>query len=381
MMSLFLDVDVFGKVSLLLMFELLFIEMVVVGQHHSVLRHGAGGNLYKTTLLGLAISAASLIFWILVVSIFFDSILSISKSLLLLLLSAAFLQGCIQILLASYRVAGRIYLYAIVRISYQLLKLTALYILLDLEGGVSFYPESLITAGLIILLVVLTIGLLDKSNDQKKNTLGPARLLDNVNIGFPLGFHAILGVTYTFVDRIMISKLLDLESLGIYQLASTFGLSAFFFVNVVALYFTPKIYANSDNPAKAKTLLTYFSVISVGGVCLFSIVMYGALVTFIQFFDETYLHIIPLFPYFVLVLIVQILNLYGLFGLTMLEKVRFIPLVTASALLVHMVLSQILIPLLGIKGAIISLLLCELIYASTLFFLFSLEYKRKVGNI
>ena len=109
--------------------------------------------------------------------------------------------------------------------------------------------------------------------------------------------------------------------------------------------------------------------------------MYGALVTFIQFFDETYLHIIPLFPYFVLVLIVQILNLYGLFGLTMLEKVRFIPLVTASALLVHMFLSQILIPLLGIKGAIISLLLCELIYASTLFFLFSLEYKRKVGNI
>ena len=63
MMSYFLEVGVFGKVSLLLMFELLFLEMVVVGQHHSVLRYGANKNLYKIILLGLGISAVSCTLW------------------------------------------------------------------------------------------------------------------------------------------------------------------------------------------------------------------------------------------------------------------------------------------------------------------------------
>lgn len=380
MMSYFLEVSVFGKVSLLLMFELLFLEMVVAGQHHSVLRYGANKNLYKTTLLGMRVSAVSFVFWILVISIFFESISSISKSLLLLMLLAAFLQGCIQIILASYRVAGLINLYVMVRVGYQLLKLVALYILISFERSVSFYPESLVFAGLITLVIVAVYSLFHQSISSDNNSGEAASLSLSMKVGFPLALHAITGVIYTFVDRIMISQFLDLESLGIYQLASTLGLSAFFFVNVVALYFTPQIYANSGNLLKAKKLMNCFSVISVGGIFIISIVMYLVVINFIGFFDESYLHIIPIFPYFVLVLIVQVLNLYGLYGLTMLEKVRVIPLVTALALLSHLLLIQILIPWMGIKGAVMSLLLCELLYATTLFCLFSLEYKRRLGN-
>lgn len=380
MMSYFLEVSVFGKVSLLLMFELLFLEMVVAGQHHSVLRYGAERDLYKTSLLGIGISLVSFVLWMLLISLFVDDINSISKNLLVLLLFAAFLQACIQIFLASCRVAGQIIYYIFIRVGYQLLKLVALFILISFERDVSFYPESLIAAGLITLLLIVVFNFFYRFNGNYNNREGNPSLVHNLKVGLPLGLHAIVGVTYTFIDRIMISRLLDLESLGVYQLASTLGLSAFFFVNVVALYFTPQIYANSGNLKIAKTLMNKFSMISTFGICCVSLVMYFLVINFIHFFDSIYSAIIPIFPYFVLVLLVQTTNLYGLYGLTMLEKVNSIPLVTAMALIAHFLLIQTLIPWMGIKGAVISLLVCELIYATTLFYMFSNEYKSRLGN-
>ena len=179
----------------------------------------------------------------------------------------------------------------------------------------------------------------------------------------------------------MIGRLLDFESLGIYQLASTLGLSAFFFVNVVALFFTPQIYSNSNNLSNAKKLLNSFSIISSVGIVFISIFVYILAVNFIHFFDESYKNIIPLLPLFFLVLMVQTLNLYGLYGLTMLEKVKYVPLITISALLLHLLLSKILITWMDIKGAILSLLISELVYASTLFYLFSKEYQSKIKNV
>ena len=78
---------------------------------------------------------------------------------------------------------------------------------------------------------------------------------------------------------------------------------------------------------------------------------------------------------------VQTLNLYGLYGLTMLEKVKFVPLITTSALLLHLLLSRILITWMDIKGAILSLIISELVYATSLLYLFSKEYKRKIKNV
>lgn len=380
MMSYFLEVGVFGKVSLLLMFELLFLEMVVVGQHHSVLRYGANKNLYKIILLGLGISAVSFTLWALLIAIFVDSIISIPKSLLLLLLFAAFLQGYIQIILANYRVSGLINFYAIIRIGFQLLKLSILYILISFERNLSFYPESLIASGILTILVIAALSLVHRST-RSNNIKNDPSLALNLKVGFPLGLHAVIGVTYTFVDRIMIGRLLDFESLGIYQLASTLGLSAFFFVNVVALFFTPQIYSNSNNLSNAKKLLNSFSIISSVGIVFISIFVYILAVNFIHFFDESYKNIIPLLPLFFLVLMVQTLNLYGLYGLTMLEKVKFVPLITISALLLHLLLSKILITWMDIKGAILSLIISELVYATSLFYLFSKEYKRKIKNV
>lgn len=381
MMSYLLDVSAFGQVSLLLMFELLFLEMVTAGQHQSVLRYGASKNLIKTTLLGMRISAVSFIFWVLMVSIFVEDISSISKGLLLLVLLAAFLQGYTQIILASYRVAGLVNLYMTTRIGYQLLKLVALYILISSERGVRSYPEALVCAGFLTFIFTAFFSSFHQSFRVGVNTGEVPLLSSAMKVGFSLGLHAIAGVIYTFVDRIMISRLLDLESLGIYQLASTLGLSAFFFVNVVALYFTPKIYANSGNPTKARKIMNSFSVISAGGICIVSAIVYLAAINFIHFFDESYLHIIPIFPYFVFILLVQVMNLYGLYGLTMLEKVKLIPVITALMLLTHFFLIQLLIPSMGLKGAVISLLLCESLYSAFLFCLFSLEYKRKLHNL
>lgn len=380
MMSYLLEVSVFGQVSLLLMFELLFLEMVTAGQHQSVLRYGASKNLIKTTLLGMRISAVSFIFWVLVVSIFVENIFSISKSLLLLVLLAVLLQAYLQIFLASYRVAGLFNLYVMTRVGYQVLKLVALYILISSDRGVFSYPESLVYAGLLTLIVTAVFSSFHQSIRTGINTGEAPCLTSAIKVGFSLGLHAIAGVMYTFVDRIMISRLLDLESLGIYQLASTLGLSAFFFVNVVALYFTPKIYANSSNLTKARKIMNSFSVISAAGICIISTIVYLAAINYIHVFDESYLHIIPIFPYFVCILLVQIMNLYGLYGLTMLEKVKFIPVITALMLLTHFLLIQVLIPSMGLKGAVISLLFCEVLYAAFLFCLFYLEYKRKLHN-
>ena len=199
------------------------------------------------------------------------------------------------------------------------MKLSVLYILISFERNLSFYPESLIASGILTIFVIAALSLVHRS-DTSKNIKNDPSLALNLKVGFPLGLHAVIGVAYTFVDRIMIGRLLDFESLGIYQLASTLGLSAFFFVNVVALFFTPQIYSNSENLPNAKKLLNSFSIISSVGIVFISIFVYILALNFIHFFDESYKNIIPLLPLFFLVLMVQTLNLYGLYGLTMLEK-------------------------------------------------------------
>jgi O-antigen/teichoic acid export membrane protein len=198
------------------------------------------------------------------------------------------------------------------------------------------------------------------------------RLKQMILFSLPLVFSSIAFFFSSYIDRIMISKLLNLFDLGIYSVA--FRISSLILIIIVGLQSSlgPLIYKNySDARTKDNLSIIFrvFIVLTLFLVSFFSIFSADlvSLITTDEFSNSKSL--IP-----ILTLTVLLSQAYIFFpGLWIEKKTKLIATINISGAILNAILNFILIKFLGLSGAAISTLI-----ATALIFLVTANESQKI---
>lgn len=240
---------------------------------------------------------------------------------------------------------------------------------------------SYVSVGLIVLFLVFY-----KKLYQSK--LADTKLVYTYFLwGLPLLPHALSFWLKFGADKVIISNYLNLSENGIYSLALSMGsvtsLFSTSFFNTYSPYFYKKLneFDNTDNIDRKQTIksrLIKNSYLYLLGNGIVSIIAYFALALIINiFFKGDYLKAIPLLPFTLLTnFIGSFYTIYSGF-LFYRGRTKLMGGITFSSALLQVALNFMLIPLLGVYGAIWSGIIVASIISISILLLSLKEYKIK----
>ena len=370
-LAIFASINTYAQLAIFIICELMLVELILFGQHNVALRFI---NIDKENVKNVITSCTQItsIVFILVflVSSFIPSDLFIKvfqfdlKSNFLLLIIGSFLTALVNLNLYRLRKEDKFESYFNLRLIYQTTKFLFVVILIYFYDNSVIYPVSLILSSACAIIystikfdVFSYINHIFKSNYQFKH----------LNFGLPLMLHALSGVLYSQIDKLLLNSLIGSKELAIYHFNLTLGTLSFFIINVSALYFTPKIYNSDSYNDLSKKYLNNFLKISIIGSILFSLVIIFVFYPSISFFisNEYYQgkNILYLSCFYI---IISAFSNYAVYKATAMKKVNIIPFITFSSLIMAIILNSTLIPIFSFYGAIISLICCEIFLSISL---------------
>lgn len=380
-----LTTDVYGSICLLISVELIVTEIILMGQHTVILRlyekHKKNiRNTYKASLYIMAL-AASIILSCDALGLLsnFKEDYNVKDWVIPILIVAIYINCNILIFLAFLRMSDDVGMYNILRLLFQVIKLCAVvWFSIYLETDIA-YPGGVLLAATIVFGIFFR-KIESRTNAYANSLVSKENILENVRVGFPLAVHTTIGTVYSQLDRFMVGGLMSESDIGIYNYSLTIGTSIFFLINVLALYFVPRVYGQ-PNFKDAKLLLNKFFITSVVGVSIIGLFVYFAIYPILNHWvtrDFTSGNTVVIFG--ILSVIVHPLSLYGLYSLTYIKKVKLVPFITALALLLNYLISSQLIPAYGIDGAAFTVFFTELIYG-VIMIIFSLRGIKRFNEV
>lgn len=368
-----LTVSDYGLVSILIVLELILTELIVLGQNVAVLRF-YGGSEPKPFHYKYSAARNIVFFMTLAVVIFagifqldqfFISSTRIATQDLVMLIIAIGIQTQIVLYLSYLRAAERIGQYGRYRVLSQVLRFVMILGLVLALKTPSTYVEGTFISSLIVYMVIL---LNWKKNpdlatgDSEKKTR--SAIVENLKFGIPLAVHAIAGAMHATVDRVILTKYLDHESVAVYNFAIVQGGSIFFIVNILALVFIPHFY---KQPVLGKLGLRYLylflAAALLGTIIAGLIVYYFVFPLTLKYVPEEYAAGKVVLLVAMLTVMAQCFSSFGAYKLTALNSPKYIAVCTVLSLVVNIVLNVTLIPEYGYIGAAWSSLASEALYA------------------
>ncbi len=193
--------------------------------------------------------------------------------------------------------------------------------------------------------------------------------IKTLKVSLPFGLALILQTLYLRIDLILISIILGEEPTGIYGVAARI-LESFLILGVFfAQAITPKITNNDSHETHEKTLnwgLEKLLIVSIP-VIIATFWFAPALIDLLTDKSENYLSGPGFFgsdsviQYLIITVLFAFFN--QLFTITLVNKSRqnYLLIVNGLALLTNVILNLILLPKIGIQGAAISTIICELV--------------------
>lgn len=186
-----------------------------------------------------------------------------------------------------------------------------------------------------------------------------AHLRDLWRVGIPLLPHIVAGSALTYLDRLVVTTALGVESLGLYMAAMQIGMLMIGLVEPLHRALAPWLFQQlaKDDPA-VKQLIVKRTYQLYGALALLGLVVaavgYAAFTTLV---DPRYAAARPLVGWMVLGFVFQGMY-YTVVGYLMFaEKTARLSLVTASTVAVGSLISYLLTSALGIQGAALSFVL------------------------
>ena len=383
------DLHTYGAIAILVGLELLLTEFIVLGQHTVLLRlYDSRPNMlpriYSSAVILVLFSGIVILAAISVLPLnelpFFSESFS-KQDLIFLVLSVAF--HCHFLVYLSYlRMSNNFQEYGLIRIGFMLLKIVAVGSAVMLIGGVSAYPIGLFVGNGAFLL--MTLSRINKKTGGSYFRLGELLKLNlikkNISLGFPLMVHCVIGVSYTFLDRLFLSSLMDERNVGIYNFALIQGTAVFFVVNVLALVYVPHIYRFPEYTKETEKLLRKFLVIALFSVASLALPIYFFLFPMsLNFVSQDFSEGQDVVLFSLGTVLVHSFSAYGIYKLTALHQVAAVPLVTMIAFTCNVALNWYLIPLFGIEGAAAATLISEIANGILIVLLANFMARRVIG--
>jgi O-antigen/teichoic acid export membrane protein len=367
LLASFSNLDVYAQIALLIASELIFIELILAGQHNTALRFIQKN---KSNVDEIIIQCSRNVFFIATIIFTIFSFLPSEIFLLivetdlkleyLILLLGSFFMAMIHLNLFRLRKEDKLVQYASIRIVLQVLKFVLCIVFVNIFGNSISYPIAVLGASSIALLYG---GIRWNIFSYIKKIFHYKYDYKYLLFGLPLMTHGLAGLLYTQLDRFMLNSLSTAQDLAIYHFNITIGMIPFFLINVAALYYTPKIYSSENYDYNAKKYLRNFLSISLLGSFLVSLLVIFLLYPIILMFVPLEYSEGSIILYGgSLLIILSCLSNFALFKATSLKKVNLIPVVTIASLTLSFFLNYELIPAYGRIGALCSTLSAEIFF-------------------
>jgi O-antigen/teichoic acid export membrane protein len=175
-----------------------------------------------------------------------------------------------------------------------------------------------------------------------------------LKIGLPLVPHSFGGVVIMISDRFILEHLTSLTTVGIYSLGYTLGSTLQFFATAFNKAWSPWLYeklAQELNPAQKKNVVKYTYIYFAGLTAISLLLMLGCYIYISYFIDVKYHPAIPVALWVTLAVLCQGLYFAIFPYMTHLGKTGIYPITTASAAIINIVLTILLVKWYGMVGA------------------------------
>lgn len=367
----------YGVVAVVVALELLIAEFILLGQHTMVLRFyqtldAAVFRLRYAAAL-VMITAAGLFLGgtvALLPDVVFEALSdAIERRHALLLVFAVICQSLIALLLALLRARENLTEYGQVRLGAQGFKLAGIAAGVAVTPTLDAYVAGLLLGQFVALALFVRRIILPAHATPAAGKPGRSAFLRNFTFGMPLMVHGFIGAAYSVFDRLALGNFMPPEKVAVYNFAAVQGTAAFFVINILAITFMPRFYADAGWTQNAKRYLDRFLRAALLVSACFMLLIY--LVIFplsLRFVDAIYADGRDVLLIFFAVLLLQCFSNYGVYKLTIMERTRLIPVATGCVLTAVVALNVVLIPQYGILGAALAVLFSEFLNALLLIF-------------
>ena len=150
--------------------------------------------------------------------------------------------------------------------------------------------------------------------------------------------HAMAGILYSYLDRYMLNFFSNPRELSIYSFNLSLGMSPFFIISVMAIYFTPLIYRNNIFNDLSKKYLYKFLLWSLtGSLCLFFVIAFLIYPLISLFLESGYAEGKIYFNLSSIIIILTCFSNYFIYKATAMHRVKFIPIVTLISLFISFI--------------------------------------------
>lgn len=362
----FLSPTEFGKATSFL------ILAIIIGNFAGLSAHGfvavryfkSGVDEFKGIVSSslLCVGAAHLLVLLLVPLLFpelkrwFD----LSPTLVLLATLAAVLVSLNQVFLAIYQSSGKPALYLRVRLVQAALEI---FVCIGLVLTVAANSSSRVASYVVALAASVFLGV---RHCRRAGYLGPVTNKRDANALFsfavPMVPHIMAGTAITFIDRVLVSSLLGVDSLGIYMVAMQIGMAMSVLIEPVNKALAPWLFEQlSKNDARVNravvrnTYLFYVGLVAAG-----LIVTVVARLLFDRVIGIQYAAAKPLIPWLVAGFVFQGMYYTVVNYIFYVERTGRLSAISTTTALFGSLLSYLLISQVGMAGAGISFALTNL---------------------
>lgn len=207
-----------------------------------------------------------------------------------------------------------------------------------------------------VVIIILSIKLVWKSIVFKFNY--PA-LKEMLKYGFPLIFSTLSGMILTLGDRYLLKFFLGEAAVGIYSAGYKIASLVNIFINQpFQMGFLPIAFeqANKDNPQRFfSKILTYKTLLL--SVVVIVISFFGGEVIFLITSNADYFKAIPLIPIIAFIFVVKGIQYVISLSFHIVNKTYYNALIVVSGSIINILLNILLLPLIGIIGSPISMII------------------------
>jgi len=225
------------------------------------------------------------------------------------------------------------------------------HLIVNLDYGVLGSVLGALIAKLILAICVLSL-------NYKMISLSPSIEMLKDSLKFSIPFIPFVFLNWFFMngDRILLERLLDLNELGKYALLINIILLVKIFFNALTNAFRPYLYLFfkdlESHKVAIEKIIFWFS--TLGLLAISGTIMIGNNINLLTD-SPSYLAVVPLFSLGGLIMIPRLLLQLPALQLVYLKKSKFISLTTFISLIILVLLFHVLVPKLGLRGALYSL--------------------------
>jgi len=320
-------------------------------------------RIISSLFLILTINIVIAMIIILIASFFLEDFFNIPKRIVYILPLLIYIQTINIFNLTILRNEEKALKYGIIQIMLTLINyVTLVFMLLSLHfGWLSFVYSAVIAHFIVAVYSLLAI--------KKEFFIGfDFFSLKNIYaVSIPLIFHSLGGGIIAISDRLFIEKMMGLKEVGIYTIASQFGMIVMIVTNIIMTTINPWLYkklAQDDQLVVKKMYLLMLGFTFLGlAISCISIIVFPIII------DKQYHSATNIILALSIVYILR--GFYQIFHTVIVHegKTKFLMYITFGGAIINIFLNYFLIPLYGLMGAISATLTSYLfIVIFTIFF-------------